>query len=202
MRPVMPQQITFQQRVELHRPELQLHCYRMSGSFHEAEDLVQETLVRAWRGVDRFEGYGSLRGWLYRIATNTCLTAIARRPRRVLPETQGSPNPEVPPDKPATEIAWLEPYPDVALESIADTAPGPAARYELRESVELAFIAAIQYLPARQRAVLLLCDVIGWSAAEAARLLDTSLGSVNSSSARVRPCQNDPPAETSASLRR
>jgi RNA polymerase sigma-70 factor (ECF subfamily) len=178
----------FQQLAEPHRRELQLHCYRMLGSFHDAEDLVQETFLRAWRGLHRFEGRASFRSWLYRIATNACLKALSSRTsaRRVLPETQGPPSVQMPEGGPATEVAWLEPYPDAALEGIADAAPGPEARYEVREAVQLAFIAAIQHLPPRQRAVLLLHDVLGWSAAEAARLLDTSVASVNSTLQRAR----------------
>src|SRR5262245_50225014 len=178
----------FQHLAEPYRRELQLHCYRMLGSLHDAEDLVQETYLRAWRGLHRFEGRGSFRGWLYRIATNTCLGALARRPsaRRVLPQAHGPPAEQPPDGRPATETAWLEPYPDAALEGIPDPAPGPAARYELREAVQLAFVAAIQHLPPRQRAVLLLRDVLGWPAAETARLLDASVASVNSALQRAR----------------
>jgi RNA polymerase sigma-70 factor, ECF subfamily len=178
----------FQQRAEPYRRELQVHCYRMLGSLQDAEDAVQETFLRAWRGLDGFEGRASFRGWLYRIATNVCLTALARRRSaiRVLPQTHGPPSDEHPSGGPATEIAWLEPYPDAALEGIADTAPGPDARYELRESVQLAFVAAIQHLPPRQRAVLLLRDVLGWSAADAARLLDVSVAAANSALQRAR----------------
>ena len=180
----------FQRLAEPYRRELQLHCYRMLGSLHDAEDLVQETFLRAWRGLNGFEERSSFRTWLYRIATNACLNALAARARRVLPEMQGPPF-ELPPEKmlatgTATEIAWLQPYPDAALEGIADTAPGPDARYEMREAVQLAFIAAIQHLPPRQRAVLMLRDVLGWSAAESARLLDTSVVSVNSALQRAR----------------
>lgn len=178
----------FQELIEPYRRELQVHCYRMLGSFHDAEDLMQETLLRAWRGLDRFEGRSSFRSWLYRIATNACLTALAHRPsaRRVLPETLGPPTDRPPEGTPLTEIAWLEPYPDTALAGIADDAPGPDARYEMHEAVRLAFIAAIQYLPARQRAVLLLRDVLGWSANETAGLLDTSTAAVNSALQRAR----------------
>ena len=178
----------FQHLAEPYRQELQLHCYRMLGSLHDAEDLVQETLLRAWRGLDRFEGRTALRGWLYRIATNTCLDALAdrARARRVLPEAHGSPSQRRPLGGPATEIAWLEPYPDTAHDGLADTAPGPEARFEMSEAVQLAFVAAIQHLPPRQRAVLLLCDVLGWSATETARLLDASVASVNSALQRAR----------------
>jgi len=178
----------FEQLVEPHRAELRLHCYRMLGSLDDAEDLVQETLLRAWRAVDQFEGRASVRSWLYRIATNACLNALTRRAtaRRVLPEALGPPAVELPHGEPAKEVAWLEPYPDAALEGVPDTAPGPEARYEMREAVQLAFVAAIQHLSPRQRAVLLLRDVMGWSAAETAGLLDTTVTSVNSALLRAR----------------
>ena len=164
----------FHQLTEPRRRELLVHCYRMLGSFHDAEDLVQETLLRAWRGLKGFDGRASTRYWLYRIATNACLNALAARASagRVLPETESPSTEEMPDREPASEIAWLEPCPDSELENIADAAPGPDARYEMREAVQLAFIAAIQLLPPRQRAALLLADVLGWSAAESARLLD------------------------------
>jgi RNA polymerase sigma-70 factor, ECF subfamily len=178
----------FQQLTEPHRRELHVHCYRMLGSFHDAEDLVQETLLRAWRGLQGFDGRASTRYWLYRIATNACLNALATRASagRVLPETQGPASEQMPDREPASDIDWLEPYPDSALERIADNAPGPDARYERREAVQLAFIAAIQLLPPRQRAALLLNDVLGWSAAESARLLDSSVAAVNSALQRAR----------------
>jgi RNA polymerase sigma-70 factor (ECF subfamily) len=178
----------FQQLTEPRRRELQLHCYRMIGSFHDAEDLVQETFLRAWRGLTGFDGRASIRYWLYRIATNACLNALAARASagRVLPETQSPPAELMPDREPAYDIAWLEPYPDSALEGIADGAPGPDARYELREAVHLAFIAAIQLLPPRQRVTLLLRDVLGWSATESARLLDSSVAAVNSALQRAR----------------
>jgi RNA polymerase sigma-70 factor (ECF subfamily) len=178
----------FQVRAEPYRRELQLHCYRMLGSLHDAEDLVQETFLRAWRGYAGFEGRASFRNWLYTIATNACLNVLARRSRarRVLPEAHGAPADQPPDGAPATEIAWLEPYPDAALEGIADAAPGPEAQYELREAVQLAFVAAIQHLPPRQRAVLLLRDVLGWTAPETAGLLDASVASVNSALQRAR----------------
>ena len=138
----------FQQLTERHWRELHVHCYRMLGSFHDAEDLVQETLLRAWRGLQGFDGRASTRYWLYRIATNACLNALAARASagRVLPETQGPPSEHMPDREPASEIAWLEPYPDSALEGIADEGSGPDVRYEMREAVQLAFIAAIQLL--------------------------------------------------------
>jgi RNA polymerase sigma-70 factor (ECF subfamily) len=177
----------FQRLAEPFRRELQLHCYRMLGSLHDAEDLVQETYLRAWRGLGRFEGRTSLRSWLYRIATNACLNVLAtrERARRVLPEAQGAAN-GPPGGTPATEVAWLEPYPEAALEGVPDDAPGPDARYEMREAVRLAFVAAIQHLPPRQRAVLLLRDVLGWTAIETAGQLGSSPASVNSALQRAR----------------
>ena len=173
--------------VEPHRRELRLHCYRMLGSLQEAEDAVQETVLRAWRRLDSFEGRASLRHWLFRIATNVCLDVLARRAtmRRVLPEMYGRPN-ETSRDGPADEIAWIEPYPDAALEGTPDSEPGPEARYEMHEAVQLAFIAAIQQLPPRQRAILLLRDVVGWSAHDSALLLDISLAAANSALQRAR----------------
>ncbi|MBV9329160.1 MAG: sigma-70 family RNA polymerase sigma factor [Chloroflexi bacterium] len=180
----------FQQLAEPHRYQLQVHCYRMLGSLHEAEDLVQETFLRAWRAREQFEGRASFRNWLYRIATNACLNVIASRAhaRRLLPDAYGpaahGPLTGSPPGE--AEVAWLEPYPGMLVDEIVDVEPGPEALYELRESVQLAFVAAIQQLPARQRAVLLLRDVLGWSAIETARLLDTSVASVNSALQRAR----------------
>ncbi len=178
----------FQRLAEPYRRELQLHCYRMLGSVQDAEDLVQETFLRAWRGFPAFEGRSSLRNWLYRIATNACLNALASRAvaRRLLPEALGPPAGSLPEGAPASDVAWLEPYPDALLEGVPDAAPGPEARYEMHESVQLAFVAAIQHLPPRQRAVLLLRDVLGWSAAETAGLLESTVASVNSALQRAR----------------
>jgi RNA polymerase sigma-70 factor (ECF subfamily) len=178
----------FQALAEPYRRELQLHCYRLLGSLQEAEDLVQDTFLRAWRAREQYAGRTSFRNWLYRIATNACLNVLARRrfASRVLPTTAGPPARRFPAGGPPTDVAWLEPYPDAALDGIADAAPGPAARYELREAVQLAFVAAIQQLPPRQRAILLLRDVLGWSAAESAQLLDSSVTSVNSALQRAR----------------
>ncbi len=177
----------FERLAEPFRREVEVHCYRMMGSLHEAEDLVQETYLRAWRSFGSFEG-GSLRAWLYRIATNACLNALESRKhaQRSLPDQLGPASATMPPGAPATDVAWLEPYPDSSLEGIADAAPTPEARISSRESVQLAFVAAIQQLPPRQRAALLLCDVLGWSAAEAATLLDSSTASVNSALQRAR----------------
>ncbi len=173
--------------VERHRAELHAHCYRMLGSIHDAEDALQETFLRAWRGLAEFGGRSSLRTWLYRIATNACLDAIARRPKRVLPvdhgPSAGFPLGDV--GRPLVESVWIEPYPDESME-IADEHAGPEARYEQREAVELAFIAAVQHLPGTQRAVLILRDVLGYSARETAASLDTSVASVNSALQRAR----------------
>jgi RNA polymerase sigma-70 factor, ECF subfamily len=178
----------FDRHVEPYRREMRLHCYRMIGSPHEAEDLVQETYLRAWRSIDNFEGRGSLRSWLYQIATNVCLNALASRKdrNRLLPGQRSRPSHEAPSGAPATEIKWLFPYPDSELGGIIDDAPGPAARYETRESIQLAFVAVIQQLPPRQRAIVLLCDVLGWSADEAASLLGGSTASINSALQRGR----------------
>jgi RNA polymerase sigma-70 factor (ECF subfamily) len=168
-----------------HRAELLAHCYRMLGSAADAEDALQETLLRAWRGLAGFEGRSSLRSWLYTIATNVCLRAIERRPRRVLPVDYGPPrDPHDAPEAPVTESIWLDPYPDGGL-AIEDRAASPEARYEQRESVELAFVAALQHLPARQRAVLLLRDVLGFSPAEIGAALHATPAAVYSALQRA-----------------
>jgi RNA polymerase sigma-70 factor (ECF subfamily) len=185
--PAAEAQRAFERLAQPFRRELDLHCYRLMGSLHEAEDLVQETYLRAWRHFDRFEG-GSFRAWLYRIATNACLNALERRThaQRVLPDQLGPASATMPPGAPATEVAWLEPYPDSRLEGIADAAHSPEARFSTRESVRLAFVAALQLLPPRQRAALLLCDVVGCTAAEAAAMLDSSTASITSALQRAR----------------
>jgi RNA polymerase sigma-70 factor (TIGR02960 family) len=168
---------------EPHRHELQLHCYRILGSMQDAEDLVQETLLAAWLGLEAFEGRASVRSWLYRIATNRCLDALrarSRRPREV-PAMDQPPRPTR-----RTEPIWLEPYPDVLLDDLPDRSPGPAARYEARESIELAFIVALQHLPPRQRAALVLRDVLGFRTAEVAEMLDTGEASVKGALQRAR----------------
>ncbi|HZY41056.1 MAG TPA: sigma-70 family RNA polymerase sigma factor [Anaerolineae bacterium] len=170
---------------EPYRRELQLHCYRLLGSLQDAEDTVQETLVRAWRKLHTFEGRASLRAWLYKIATNACFDALDKRPhRRVLPMAAHAPSdPSVPVSPPITEPIWLEPYPD---DLIADPETGPEARYAAHESVTLAFIAALQALPPRQRAVLIWCDVLDWRATEVAASLDMTVSAVNSALHRAR----------------
>ena len=183
----------FEELAEPFRREIKLHCYRMLGSLHEADDLVQETYLRAWRSFSSFEASGtdesgSFRAWLYRIATNACLNAIESRKhqQRYLPDQLGPASPPKLEGGPALDIPWLEPYPDINLEGFADAAPNPEARYTARESVQLAFVAAIQQLPPRQRAALMLCDVLGWQSAEAASLLDGSTASINSALQRAR----------------
>ncbi len=166
------------------RRELQLHCYRMLGSMQDAEDMVQETMLGAWRGLASFEGRASVRSWLYRIATNRCLNALRDASRRPPPVNEIPFTPPTPTRM--AEPTWLEPYPDILLEGLTDTAPGPDARYEVRESVELAFIAALQALPPRQRAALVLRDVLGYRASEVAELLDSSEDSVKGALKRAR----------------
>jgi RNA polymerase sigma-70 factor (ECF subfamily) len=176
----------FSRLVEPHRAELHAHCYRMLGSVHDAEDALQTTLLRAWRGLPKFEGRSSLRSWLYRIATNACLDAISRRPKRVLPVDYGPPGEQDrEASEPVAEPIWIEPYPDDVV-GIEDGRAGPHARYEQREAVELAFIAALQHLPPRQRAALILREVLGFSAREVAEALDSSVASVNSALQRAR----------------
>ena len=176
----------FTRLVGPYRRELHAHCYRMLGSVYDAEDALQEAMLRAWRGIARFQGRSSLRSWLYTIATNTCLDQIARRPKRVLPIDYGPPtDPHVAPAEPVVESIWLEPYPDEMLE-LEDGYAAPAARYEQREGVELAFIAALQLLAPNQRAVLIVRDVLGYSAKETAEMLDTTVASVNSALQRAR----------------
>jgi RNA polymerase sigma-70 factor (ECF subfamily) len=171
--------------VEEHRLPLQAHCYRMLGSLQDAEDALQETFLRAWRGLSEFGGRSSLRTWLYRIATNVCIDASSRRAKRSLPTDSGAAAASNDVSAPLVETTWVEPYPDELL-GIADGYAVPGARYEQREAVELAFIASLQHLPATQRAVLILRDVLGFSAKEAAERLDTSVASVNSALQRAR----------------
>jgi RNA polymerase sigma-70 factor, ECF subfamily len=168
---------TFGELFEAHRRELQVHCYRMLGSLEDSEDVVQETFLRAWRSRGTFEGRSSLRAWLYRIATNACLDALERRPR-LSEAPQGAQLP--------AGVPWLQPYPDRLLDGVPASDDDPEAEVVAKETIELTFIAAIQLLPPRQRAVLISRDVLGWSAAESAALLGTSVASVNSALQRAR----------------
>ena len=163
-------QATFEAHAERHRRELQLHCYRMLGSLEESEDLVQETFLRAWRRRETYAGRSTVRAWLYRIATNACLDALQRRPRR----PHGG------------EVPWLQPYPDELLEGIAEPDAEPDAKVVAKETLELAFMVAIQHLPAKTRAVLILRDVLDWPAKDTAALLETSVAAVNSALQRAR----------------
>jgi RNA polymerase sigma-70 factor (TIGR02960 family) len=179
----------FRELTEPYRRELQLHCYRILGSVQDAEDLVQETLLAAWRSLEGFEGRASVRAWLYRIATNRCLNALrarSRRPREIQAMHERAPEPTR-----RSEPVWLEPYPDVLLEDLPDRAPGPATRYEARESIELAFIVALQHLPPGQRAALVLRDVLGFRTAEVAEMLDTGEASVKGALQRARATLRD-----------
>jgi len=175
---------TFRRLVEPHRRELQLHCYRILGSVQDAEDMLQETLLSAWRGLEGFKGEASLRSWLYSIATNRCLNALRARSRR--PRETPMPPPGTGFAEPTrlTESVWVEPYPDALLEE--DPSVDPEARYDARESIELAFVVALQHLPPRQRAVLVLRDVLGFRASEVAATLETSESAVNSALHRAR----------------
>jgi RNA polymerase sigma-70 factor (ECF subfamily) len=175
----------FAQLIEPYRRQILVHCYRILGSFEDAEDMLQETLVRAWKRLDTFEGRSSLRAWLYKIATNASLDALDSRRVRGLPRelyARGDPTQPLPP--PSQVINWVEPFPDEWIDDQPDIYP--EARYEVRESITLAFIAALQKLPGRQRAVLLLCDVMGWSSKEAAEILDMTTAAVNSALQRAR----------------
>ncbi|NUR94678.1 MAG: RNA polymerase subunit sigma-70 [Kribbellaceae bacterium] len=188
---------TFAEEAERYRHELRVHCYRMLGSYDDAEDVVQETLLRAWRGRDGFEGRSSVRAWLYRIATNACIDV--RRPRRVLPynlEPASFPATALPPRE---DVPWLQPFPDVLLDRAAE----PDAVAIRRETIELAFLLAIQHLPPRQRAVLIFRDVLGWTARETASAVDLSVAAVNSALQRARPVLREhlPPHRTEWSAR-
>jgi RNA polymerase sigma-70 factor, ECF subfamily len=190
----------FEQLVEPYQRELRVHCYRILGSFEDAEDMLQETFVRVWKRLDSFEGRSSLRAWLYKIATNACLDALDSRRVRGLPRelyAQGKPNDPLP--QPAREVIWIEPFPD----ALVDPQPNiyPEARYEVLESITLAFMAALQKLPGRQRAALLLCDVLGWSSAEAAETLDMTTAAINSALQRARETMKQPVERKSTSVR-
>jgi RNA polymerase sigma-70 factor, ECF subfamily len=176
----------FRRLVEPHRKELHAHCYRMLGSVHDADDALQDALLRAWRGLAKFEGRSSVRSWLYRITTNTCLDLISARPKRILPIDHGpAADPGDDLGEPLIESVWVEPYADEML-GLEDGYSSPEARYERRESVELAFIVALQHLPATQRAALILRDVLGFSAREAAETLETTVASANGALRRAR----------------
>ena len=175
----------FRALTEPHHRELQVHCYRMLGSFQDAEDVLQDTLLAAWQGLGGFDGRSSLRTWLYRIATNRCLNARRSASRRLAKEWDV---PNVKPPEPTRlgEVVWLEPFPDALLEGAIDVPPGPEARYEQTESISLAFVTALQVLPPRQLAVLILRDVLGFRANEVAEILDSTVESVNSALKRAR----------------
>jgi RNA polymerase sigma-70 factor (TIGR02960 family) len=173
----------FARLIEPHRRELHVHCYRMLGNFEDAEDLVQETFLRAWRSRATFEGGAFLRAWLYRIATNACLDSLRRRSRRVATVESYA------------ELPWLQPYPDRLLDEIAPSEEQPDAAVVARETIELAYLAVIQLLPARQRAVLILRDVLGWSASETAEALEMSVAAANSALQRARATLAEQPAE-------
>src|SRR5256885_7202782 len=186
-------ELAFQRLTDRYRSELLVHCYRMLGSFHDAEDALQEALLRAWRGLESFQGRSALRPWLYRIATNACLDVIASRRRRALPNATGpaaGAGESVP--GPVMEPLWIEPLPD----NLIDLRPtvNPHAHYDARESVTLAFLATLQTLPGRQRAALILRDVLGWKAKEVAELLETSVAAVNSALRRAPGSMKGKPA--------
>ncbi len=174
----------FRQLVEPYRHPLQLHCYRILGSAHDAEDALQETLLSAWQGLSGFEERASVRTWLYRVATNCCLKV--QRSRRRQSVGRPAPLPDLPEPTRLGEVLWLEPYPDLLLDQLMDTTPGPEARFEAREAVSLAFVTALQLLPPRQRAVLILRDVLGFHAREVAQVLDSTEESVTSALKRAR----------------
>jgi len=186
----------FRELTERHRKELLVHCYRMLGSFQDAEDALQDTLVAAWQGLAGFEGRASLRTWLYRIATNRCLNArrsASRRPAK----PWDIPGVDPPPPTRFGEVAWLEPFPDAMLEGAIDVPLGPEARYERNESISLTFVTALQLLPPRQLAVLILRDVVGFAANEVAEMLDATVDSVNSALKRARANLHDRRPSTS-----
>jgi RNA polymerase sigma-70 factor (TIGR02960 family) len=176
-------QDAFRELVDPHLRELQVHCYRILGSVQDAEDLLQETLLAAWRGLGQFKEQASLRTWLYRIATNRCLNALRDRGRR---PQEHRPMAEPPEPTRRGEPIWLEPYPDVLLDGLEDSAPGPEARYEASEAITLAFVTSLQHLPPRQRCALVLRDVLGFRAAEVATMLDTSEAAVKGALQRAR----------------
>ena len=200
----------FRQLVGPYQGELQLHCYRILGSAQDAEDALQETLLAAWRGLARFEGRSSVRTWLYRVATSCCLKALRSASRRT-PVNSPLPGEDPPVPNGVTEVTWLQPYPDILLEGLADAAPGPEASYEAAEAISLAFIAALQALPPRQRAALILRDVLGFPTSQVAGILDSSEDSAASALKRARaamrhrfpaaPARQPPPRPDSAGER-
>src|ERR1700722_2811941 len=175
----------FRELTEPHRRELQVHCYRMLGSFQDAEDALQDTLLAAWRGLAGFEGRASVRTWLYRIPPNRCLSDLRSASRRP-PKEWDMPAIEPPEPSRLGEVVWLQPYPDSLLEGVATAPLGPEARYEQTESISLAFVTALQLLPPRQLAVVILRDVLGFHASEVAEMLDSTVESVNSALKRAR----------------
>lgn len=178
----------FERLVEPYRAELQLHCYRMLGSLQDAEDSLQETLLRVWRHLHTFQSRASFRAWLYRIATNVCLDTLEKKKRRVLPTVTHQPgDPQQPFSPPTPDLIWLEPFPDAFLDGIV---PNPETQYSIRESVRLAFLVALQSLPPRQRAILILRDVLDWRAKEVADQLDITVSAVNSALHRARATLN------------
>jgi len=182
-------QEAFSELVESYRQELQVHCYRILGCAQDAEDALQETLLTAWRSLHGFEGRSSLRTWLYRIATSRCLNLLRADSRRTaVAEPSDTPRdwPQLPEPTRMGDVPWLEPYPDLLFEQVADLEPGPEARYESSEAISLAFITALQLLPPRQRAALVLRDVLGFHATEAAQILETTTESVTSALKRAR----------------
>jgi RNA polymerase sigma-70 factor, ECF subfamily len=192
----------FENELEPHRRAITMHCYRMLGSLHDAEDVAQETLMRAWHRLGELRSNGAVRAWLYRIATNTCLNALKARRRRLLPHLVGPPaSAHAPLGTPLHDDQWIEPAPDSLLEVPAHNEPDPEARVILRESIGLAFIAALQHLSPKQRAVLLLIDVLGWQPRETAEFLETSEASVNSLLQRARRRMQARPADRASSSR-
>jgi RNA polymerase sigma-70 factor (ECF subfamily) len=182
-------QQAFAQLTDSYRQEIQLHCYRILGSTQDAEDALQETFLGAWQALANYEQRASIRTWLYRIATNRCLNMLRAASRR--PAVASSPKSARPEPSGIGEVIWLEPYPDILLDGLADNSPGPAARYESRESVTLAFITILQLLPPRQRVALVLRDVLGYRASEAAEMIDATQASVESALKRARVALND-----------
>jgi RNA polymerase sigma-70 factor (TIGR02960 family) len=188
-------QVAFRELTDPFRRELQLHCYRILGSLQDAEDMLQETLFAAWRGLDEFQGRASLRTWLYRIATNRCLNLLRSKARRPAEEVPPMPEPT-----PATRLSkpiWLQPYPDDLLEGLPDSAPGPEARYETREATALAFVAGLQRMPPLQRSALVLRDVLGFSTGESASILETTEASVKGALQRARAALAERPIDSS-----